>query len=318
MSVVNSILRGLFDALLFPFRGLPAAWGLALLALVTAVAMLLVYKRASDQQGLEAVKRKIHASLFEIRLFNDDFGAILRAQLDILRHNLTYLRLSFKPMLFILPPLVLVMAQLQFHYGYAGMAAGERTIVDVVMAEGWAEGGAVAASAAGKPAVTLAVPAGVVVETPAVWVAAERTLSWRLRVEAPGDYEIGVHAAGNAGRADSTLGAGGAAGAAGEDGASASGERLATKRFQTAGGVLRRSPLRPDRSFLEQLIYPAEPPLPAASVVEQIRVALPPATVNLLGWNVHEWAGMPAWMIVYVLLSIVFAFALRKPFGVQI
>ena len=148
-----------------------------------------------------------------------------------------------------------------------------------------------AASASGKPELTLETPAGVAVETPAVWVPSERTLSWRLRVEKPGNYEIGV------------LGAGG--------------ERL-TKSLAAGGGVVRRSTLRPDRAFWEQLIYPAEPPLPKASPVEQIRVALPPATVNLLGWKVHEWADMPAWMIVFFLLSIVFAFALRKPFGVQI
>lgn len=290
MSVVNTVLRGLFDGLLYPFRGLPAAVGLTALALATAIAMLLVYKTASDQKGLEAVKRRIHASLFEIRLFNDDFRAILRAQFDILRANLSYLRLSMKPMLFVLPPLVLAVAQLQFHYGYAGLAAGERTILELELTEGWEAGGRVAASAAGKPEVRLEAPAGVEVETPAVWAPSERTLSWRLAVEAPGEYEIGIVGAG---------------------------ERV-TKTLSAGGGVVRRSPLRPDRSFLAQLIYPAERPLPAASAVEEIRLALPPGEVAMPGLTVREWAGVPAWMIVYFLLAVVFAFALRKPFGVQI
>jgi hypothetical protein len=88
---------------------------LTVVSLLVSMLMLVVFKRTSNQTKLDRVKRQIHASLFEIRLWNDDFGAILRAQLDILRHNLGYLRLSMVPLLFLLPPLALVIAQLQFH-----------------------------------------------------------------------------------------------------------------------------------------------------------------------------------------------------------
>ena len=53
--------------------------------------MLLVFKKTSNQAKLEAVKRQIHACLFEIRMFSDDLPAILRAQREILRHNLRYI-----------------------------------------------------------------------------------------------------------------------------------------------------------------------------------------------------------------------------------
>ena len=55
------------------------------------------------------MKRQIHACLFEIRLFNDDLPAILRSQMEILRHNLNYLRLSAVPMLWMIVPLVIVL-----------------------------------------------------------------------------------------------------------------------------------------------------------------------------------------------------------------
>lgn len=291
MSVVNTVLRGLFDALLYPFRGFPALVGLAVLSLVTAVGMLLVFKAVSNQEGLEAVKRKIHASLFEIRLFNDDFRAIMRAQADILRHNLTYLRYNIVPMLFILPPLVLVVAQLQFHYGYAGLDAGQETLLEVELEEGWEGAGTVPVSDSGKPRVELEVPGAVTVETPPVWVPSARTLTWRLRLDEPGDHEIGI----------------------------VLGEETVSKSFRTGdGAVTRRSPVRPDRTFVDQLIYPAEPALPAASPVHQVRIELPPGTVDVLGWEVRELAGIPAWMLVYFVLAVVFAFALRKPMGVQI
>ena len=60
---------------------------------------------------------------------------------------------------------------------------------------------------------------------------------------------------------------------------------------------------------MDQLLYPSEPPLPADSVLSSLTVAYPDGNVDVFGWQVH-------WMIVYFALSIAFAFALRKPFGV--
>lgn len=293
MSLINSLLRALFDALLYPFRSLPALVGLSVLALVTAIVMLWVYKKVSNQEGLEAVKRQMAASLFEIRLFNDDFRHILRAQADILRSNLTYLRLSMVPMIFILPPLVLVVAQLQFHYGYSPLEAGEATLLEVELEAGWDAPGEVPTTDSGKPVVELDLPPGLVAETPPVWVPGARTLSWRLRAQEDGS--------GSSRNIGLTLG-----------------ETRLEKSFQNREEWVRRSPVRPDRSFLDQLIYPAEPPLPEAGPVERIDLALPSAVVDVFGWEVREMAGVPAWMIVYFLLAVIFAFALRKPFGVQI
>src|SRR5512136_557410 len=129
MSLVNALLRALFDLALAPLRSLPAVVSLTLVALVVSIFMLLVFKRTSDQARLAAVKRRVHAGLFEIRLFSDDLRAIFRAQGEILRANATYLRLSLVPMVWIIVPLVLVMAQLQFQYGYRGLTPGQPALV---------------------------------------------------------------------------------------------------------------------------------------------------------------------------------------------
>ncbi|UCF66078.1 MAG: hypothetical protein JSV80_09735, partial [Acidobacteriota bacterium] len=125
MSWLNATLRIVFDTLLYPFRGWPAIVGLLIVSLLAAIGMLIAFKKTSNQPALAAVKRKIHACLFEIRLFNDDMGAILSALLRLLRHNLTYLRLSVTPMLWIIVPFVLIVAQLQFIYGYHGLRPGQ-------------------------------------------------------------------------------------------------------------------------------------------------------------------------------------------------
>ncbi len=186
MTVLNSILQTLVNGLLFPFRQFPIG-ALVLISIVTAVGMLLVFKKTSNQTALEAVKKRIHACLFEIRLFNDDLRAIFRAQFEILRTNLTYLRLQLVPLVFILPPMILLLTQLQPHYGYQGLHIGEPVLVKVRVAD------SLAGEGAAKPAVDLDVPSGLKLETPAVWIPSRGELAWRMVAEAAGEYDLTVH-----------------------------------------------------------------------------------------------------------------------------
>ena len=251
MSALNAALRLAFDLLLAPFASLPPIVSLVVVCLLVSVLMLVVFKRTSNQAALAVVKRKIHAGLFEIRLFNDDLRAILRAQNEILRHNLTYLRLSLWPMLFLLPPLVLVIAQLQFHYGYEGLRPGQRALLEVDLAPE-AAGGA-------RPRVALDVPAGLRAETEAVWVKAESQLAWRLVAERDGDYEVGLEI----------------------DGAP-----RVTKTVRVTPRTVRLSPERASSGFLSQLLYPAEPPLPPGPV-RAVRLSYPGREVSVLGYGMH-------------------------------
>ncbi len=275
MSTLNAILRRLFDAALYPFRELHPLVGLAVVSLVVGIGMLLVFKATSNQEKLGAVKRKIHAGLFEIRLFNDDLRAILRAQGDILRHNLTYIRLSAVPLLWMIVPFVLIVAQLQFHYGYRGLEPGAQTLVKVELAE----------AGDGRPAIQLTVPEGITIEAGPVWVPPLRELSWRISARRPGDYELALTAGGE----------------------------TYTKSVRVSDAVVRRSPVRLEPGFVNQLLYPAEDPLPASAPIRAVTVTYPEGNAGIEGWE-SEWT----WMILFILLSIVFAFALRKPLKVTI
>jgi hypothetical protein len=252
MSLLNAALRSVFDLLLAPFAAWPPIVSLTLVSLLVSVLMLLVFKRTSDQAGLAAVKRKIHAGLFEIRLFNDDLRAILRAQNEILRHNLTYLRLSLWPMLFLLPPLVLVIAQLQFHYGYEGLRPGQPALLEVDLEP--------AAGGDGRPQAALSLPAGLKAETEPVWIKADSQVLWRLVAEREGSYELGLQIAG---------------------------ATPVTKTVRVTSRTVRLSPVRVDPGFLSQLLYPAEPPLPSPGPVRAVRLSYPGREVHVLGLRLH-------------------------------
>jgi len=251
MSALNAALRVVFDALLSPLRDLHPLVGIAIAALVVAVAMLLVYKRTSNQDALAEVKRQIQAGLFEIRLFNDDLRAILRSQFEILRYNLTYFRLSLAPMMWMLLPVALVIAQLQFHYGYEGLTPGRPALLKVQLDQEWSE--------AQRPAATLDVPEGIHVETPTLWAPALKQIAWRLGADRAGEYAVTVHV----------------------DGVSE------VKSVVVSEAVVRRSPIRVSPNLLDEFMYPAEDPLPADGPIRSISLAYPERDVWFLGWDVH-------------------------------
>jgi hypothetical protein len=250
---------------------MPALLSLSAISLVTAVVLLLAVRYTSDQRRIAAVKRDIRAGLFEIRLFNDDLRAILRAQGEILRHNLTYLRLSLVPLLWVAIPLVLLMGQLQAYYGYDGLQPGESALVKVQVAD----------EAGEAPDVRLAAPAGVRIETPAVWIPSLREAAWRIAAEQPGEHEL-------------TLAVNGTA---------------VTKRVSVGDGLARRSPYRLEPGILNWILYPAEPALPGDAPVRRVEVSYADRAIRVLGWDLH-------WIVAFFVLTLTFAFVLRRPFGV--
>ena len=288
MSLLNAALRAVFDVALRPFAALPPIVPVTIVALVSGIFALLVYRWTSNQAAIAAVKRRLFGHLLEVRLFNDDLRAVLAAQLRLLRENLTYVRLNLVPLLWMIVPFMLLIAQLQFHYGYDGLEVGERTllVVDLAPVEPAAAGGDPTAP---RPPIELEAPAGVAVETAGVWVPSLRQVVWRLRADEPGRHELVVRADGGA----------------------------FTKSLfvvDPEGGTrwVRRSPTRRRAAILDQLLYPAEPSLPRGGPIERIDVRYGAAAISFFGLlDMH-------WLIAFLILSLAFAFALRNRFGVTL
>ena len=278
MWLVNRPLRWVFDFVVLPFRGMPAIVGLTVISLLISVVMLIGFRAVSDQDALEEVKRRIYGGVYEIRLYKDDLRTIFAAQVGILRETMTYFRLSMVPMLWMMVPILIIVSQLQFQYGYESLEPGQTALLRVELTEEAAEG----VSATDGAGVSLDVPDGVRVETPLVWIPSLREAGWRIAAESPGEYELVIRI----------------------------GEETLTKSMRVSGTTMLRSPIRPS-SLLDQLIYPVEQPVPRGSSAEAIRLDYVEAEINMLGWHTH-------WIIAFFILTMVFAFALAKPLGVKI
>ena len=278
MWLVNRPLRWVFDLVVLPFRGMPAIVGLTVISLLISVVMLIGFRAVSDQDALEEVKRRIYGGVYEIRLYKDDLRTIFAAQVGILRETMTYFRLSMVPMLWMMVPILIIVSQLQFQYGYESLEPGQTVLLRVELTEEAAEG----VSATDGAGVSLDVPDGVRVETPLVWIPSLREAGWRIAAESPGEYELAISI----------------------------GEETLTKSMRVSGTTVLRSPIRPS-SLLDQLIYPVEQPVPRGSTAEAIRLDYVEAEINMFGWHTH-------WIIAFFILTMVFAFALAKPLGVKI
>ena len=278
MWLINRALGWVFDLLVLPFRGMPAIVGLTVISLFVSIGVLIGFRKTSDQKALAAVKGRIHAGVFEIRLFKDDLPTIFAAQFDILRETMTYFRLSMVPMLWMLVPIVIVVIQLQFQYGYQALEPGQSALIIVELTDEGAE----EVGQNDGAGLSLEAPAGLRVETPVVWIPSLGEAGWKVAADSPGEYELVVRIGGTS----------------------------LSKSVRVAGTTVLRSPVRPS-GLLNQLIYPSEAPLPGGSPVKAIRIDYADAEISLFGWNTH-------WIIAFFILTMVFAFMLQRPLGVKL
>ena len=281
MAAINRFFTAIFDLLLRPFEGMSPLWSLVPLGIVFTVFALYVFKWTSNQKALDRVKARIHAGIFEIRLWNDDLRSIARSQLDVFVQVLKQLALTIVPLLWMLIPFAIVIPQLQFRYGYSGLAPGESTLLEVkVRAE---DGKELPDPRRPKPALRLEAPQGVEVQTEGLWIPLENEMVWRLAGREAGSYELKF--------------------------VDDSGFET-TKSLVVSDRVVRRSPIKVSAGdWLGQIAYPAETPVPKNGPIESIELAYPEADVDFFGWRTH-------WLIAFLVLTIVFAFALRGPLGV--
>jgi len=280
MTILNDLLRPIFDWLQYPLQGLPPFVGILIWSIPVGVFALWVFGKTSNQDRIAEVKRRIYGGLFEIRLFNDDLRAIMRAQWEIFGHVLHYQALALKPMIFILPPLVLVMVQLHQFYGFRGLQPGEEILLTVQLEEE-------AVAPGQRPAISLETPTGLHTEMAAVWVPSLAQISWLIGVDDPGDYELQI---------------------------SIDGE-VVSKTLRATDMIKRLSPERPPQTFIDQLEWPSEKPLDRDGAVRSITLGYPDGTIGFLGWD-FEWRW--AWMVLFFVLTMVVALILRKPMGVEL
>lgn len=214
------------------------------ISVLLGAAMLWVFGHTSNQEAIQAAKRRVQARLYEMRLFTDEPSLVWKAQVGLLSANARYLRLMLVPAVVITVPMALLFAHLEAWYGLAPLPPGRETLVTVQMKTPLDP-------AAAPP--SLAAPPEIAIETPPVRVFFERQVSWRIRPKAPVSGVLRIVLPGGA----------------------------VEKTIQAGAGLRYISDRRVSRLW-DLVWHPAESRLPAGNI-DWIEIRYPAATMRWLG-----------------------------------
>ncbi len=251
MWVFNSIFGKIFDIIFLPFRSMSPWVALIIVSFMTGLLMLFIFRFTSNQKEIKKVKNKIKTYLLELRLYKDSLSISLKAQWNILRCNLKYISYSAKPMLVMIIPIILILIQLNFWFGYESLAPGQKAIFKVKLKDNY------------NPLeidLNVESSSGLTIETLPLRMEEENEINWRISAKEKGIHNINVIL---------------------------KGERV-TKTVAVAQKPLSKiSPIKIRRNFIDELLYPVEAPIKSDMPIKSLEITYPTRSMNLFGWHIH-------------------------------
>ncbi len=251
MWTFNQFFGKIFDLLFIPLQSLNPWVGMVIVSFLTGILMLVIFRYTSNQAGIKKVKNKIKAHLLELRLYKDSLGLSMKAQGNILLANLKYITHSFKPLLVMIVPVILILVQMNFWFGYESLKPGEQTLLKVKLEEGY------------NPLQTnLALEVGpdIIIETPPLRIEEYGEVNWRISSRKSGLHHINIIIAG----------------------------KKISKTISTDTKPLSKlSPIKRRKNFVDELFYPVEAPIAKDIPVKSIEILYPSKSMDLLGFNIH-------------------------------
>ncbi len=219
-------------------------------SLVIALLAVAVYALVSNQRGIRAARNRMLARLLEIRLFRDDPVSVLGSFRRVLAATGIYIAASLKPLLVLVPVVVLWIGQLAGWFEWRPLAKGESVVVSMKLRDG--------VSPLAQPAL-LEVPPGFVVETPAFRSVHTNEVAWRVKAIEAGNGVMQCSA----------------------------GAAVVGKEIVAGGSLERVSPKRVGDRFWDRVLYPGEESLSAAVPVAEVRVDFPRRSLRFFGHEIN-------------------------------
>lgn len=249
MKYFNALMTMLFDLACWPFRALAPIWAMLVISLVAGVLMLWIFGKVSNQDAIHRIRDMIRGNLIGVRLFQHDVFVVFKLQRKILRDTLAYMGHALFPMLILMPPVLLIMFQLNLRFSVRPLEPGETTLIEAHLRDGSALSGPI----------DLIAPDGVTVETPPVRSVGEAEATWRIRADAPGVHTLIIR----------------------------SGEHEVEKELVIAERWGPVSAIRTGKSIWDKLLWPGEPPIPSSSIFQSVEINYPELPIYVFGFNIN-------------------------------
>jgi uncharacterized membrane protein (DUF106 family) len=233
---LNACANTIGGIVLMPIAWLPGWLSATLVAAITGVALLAVFKYTSNQAAIRRVQNSIKANLLALKLFQESTSVVLRAQGNILLGALRLALLAIVPMLIMTLPVLLVLGQLSLWYQSRALKAGEEAVVMMSLA-----GDAPLATVRLEPSPAVDVAVG------PVRMPSEQRICWRIKARTLGNHRLVFHA----------------------------GEQTADKELSVGDRFMRVSSVRHFLSCGDAVLYPAERPFERTSPIQSIAIDYP-------------------------------------------
>jgi len=250
VDTFNGVANFIFNIIFYIFTNLNPIWGMIFISFITGIAMLFIFKRTSDQDGIKMAKNHVKAHFLAIRLYKDDLKVMMETMKNILLSNLLYMKKSLRPMLFLIVPMAIILIQIAARYEHRPLRVGESTIVTLTVDK---------QKAVNLYDVELELPDAFSLDIPPVRVMQLRQINWRITAKKPGIYDLIFK----------------------------SNNREVKKRIQIENGLKPVSPSVAQDQIAVTLLNPAESSLPAESFASAISVIYPEREFHFLGFNFH-------------------------------
>ena len=213
-----------------------------MLSVVVGLLMILLFGYTSDQKAIGIAKDQLKAHLLAVRLYRDQLQVVMGSYGKILRGTGRYLKLAFKPLLYVILPITLLIVQLDRYLGLTAIQTNTPFLLTARVNKPEALDG-----------ISIDLPAEITASAPPVHVAADDEVVWRLTARQEGSYEVKI----------------------------ASGAQSVVKTVRVSSQLARVSPERLRDHFWERVFSSGEPALPENSAVESIAVNYPERNIPL-------------------------------------
>ncbi|MBN2040302.1 MAG: hypothetical protein JW864_09690 [Spirochaetes bacterium] len=268
MLYLNNFFNLIFD----PFRKADPVWPVLIVSLAAGIFVMIVFRMTLNSKRVKFAKRRIIAHLLEIPLYKDNIRILLSAQKNILRFNLKFLTSILKPVLIVIIPMSVCVFQMQKWLGYEPLSTKGSAVFRVILDD---------KNAFNK--ISIEPGEGINIDTPALRIAEDNEISWRISADKPGRHNIKINID------DSVL------------------YKNIIAADDTLVKLTPRIILKPG---FYKLLYPSNKSLTADTNIREIAIDYKPRTVNLPGLEMH-------WLVLFSMLTIVFGLVFKKLLGVR-
>jgi uncharacterized membrane protein (DUF106 family) len=218
------------------------------LSLIVGLLMVVLFGYTSDQKAIGIAKDQLKAHLLAVRLYRDQIPVVMGSYGKILRGTGRYLKLAFKPLLYVIIPITLLIVQIDRYLGSTPVPVSTPFLLTAHVT------GSEAAND-----VSLDLPPEIAMTAPAVHIPAANEIVWRLVGAKEGEYEVKIAAAGQS----------------------------AAKAVCVGGGLPRISTVRLRGQFWTRMFLSAEPALPENGPIDSISINYPDRNIDIAGYGMN-------------------------------